>query len=161
MSSRPTGAGYRTGAVAPIGLAALPPCEELPDGYPGTTGQVHRARGVGDRVATRATGVSSKSSVATIPSCSARSTSCCSTTTRWAASWTGPPANLLTAPAIPPVSEAPGETIDRYKLLEEIGEGGMGVVYLAEQQEPVRRRVALKIVKPGLDTPACVGSVRG
>ena len=42
--------------------------------------------------------------------------------------------------------------IGRYKLLEQIGEGGMGVVYMAEQQEPVRRRVALKIIKPGMDT---------
>ena len=39
-----------------------------------------------------------------------------------------------------------------YKLLEEIGEGGMGVVYLAEQREPVHRQVALKIIKPGMDT---------
>jgi len=50
------------------------------------------------------------------------------------------------------VAERPGQTIDRYKLLEEIGEGGMGVVYMAEQREPVRRKVALKIVKPGMDT---------
>ena len=42
--------------------------------------------------------------------------------------------------------------IGPYKLLEQIGEGGMGVVYVAEQTEPVRRRVALKIIKPGMDT---------
>jgi WD40 repeat protein/serine/threonine protein kinase len=48
--------------------------------------------------------------------------------------------------------ESPGAVIGRYKLLEEIGEGGFGVVYLAEQQRPVRRRVALKIIKPGMDT---------
>jgi serine/threonine protein kinase len=48
--------------------------------------------------------------------------------------------------------EGPGTVIDCYKLLEEIGEGGMGVVYLAEQQQPVRRRVALKIIKLGMDT---------
>jgi serine/threonine protein kinase len=51
-----------------------------------------------------------------------------------------------------PLSESPGTTIDRYKLLQQIGEGGMGVVYMAEQEEPVRRRVALKIIKLGMDT---------
>ena len=51
-----------------------------------------------------------------------------------------------------PIVEGPGQTIGRYKLLEEIGEGGMGVVYLAEQREPVHRQVALKIIKPGMDT---------
>jgi len=45
-----------------------------------------------------------------------------------------------------------GDRIGRYKLLQQIGEGGCGVVYLAEQQEPVRRRVALKVIKPGMDT---------
>ena len=43
-------------------------------------------------------------------------------------------------------------TIGPYKLLEQIGEGGMGVVYMAEQTEPVQRQVALKIIKPGMDT---------
>ena len=51
-----------------------------------------------------------------------------------------------------PASERPGTRIGPYKLLEKIGEGGMGVVYMAEQQEPVARRVALKIIKPGMDT---------
>ncbi|MGA2258790.1 MAG: protein kinase, partial [Thermoguttaceae bacterium] len=50
------------------------------------------------------------------------------------------------------VTERPGTIIGRYKLIEEIGDGGMGVVYMAEQQEPVRRKVALKIIKPGMDT---------
>ena len=45
--------------------------------------------------------------------------------------------------------EGPGTRIGRYELLELIGEGGMGLVYLAEQKEPVKRRVALKIIKPG------------
>ena len=45
-----------------------------------------------------------------------------------------------------------GSMIGRYKLLEQIGEGGMGVVYVAEQTEPVRRRVAVKIIKPGMDS---------
>lgn len=47
---------------------------------------------------------------------------------------------------------AEGESIGRYKLLQEIGEGGFGVVYMAEQKRPVRRKVALKIIKPGMDT---------
>src|SRR5438132_6533545 len=42
--------------------------------------------------------------------------------------------------------------IGRYKLLQEVGEGGFGVVFMAEQQEPVQRKVALKIIKPGMDT---------
>jgi serine/threonine protein kinase len=52
----------------------------------------------------------------------------------------------------PAVSERPGTVIGRYKLLEQIGEGGFGVVFMAEQQEPVRRKVALKILKPGMDS---------
>ena len=49
-------------------------------------------------------------------------------------------------------TEGPGTVIGPYKLLEQIGEGGMGVVYMAEQTQPVRRKVALKIIKPGMDT---------
>ncbi len=49
-------------------------------------------------------------------------------------------------------SEQPGDKIGRYKLLQQIGEGGCGVVYMAEQEEPVRRRVALKVIKLGMDT---------
>jgi len=45
-----------------------------------------------------------------------------------------------------------GDRIGRYKLLQQIGEGGCGVVYMAEQEEPVRRRVALKVIKLGIDT---------
>jgi eukaryotic-like serine/threonine-protein kinase len=52
----------------------------------------------------------------------------------------------------PPPSENLGRMIGRYKLLQKIGEGGCGTVYLAEQQEPVRRRVALKVIKLGMDT---------
>ena len=48
--------------------------------------------------------------------------------------------------------ERPGTTIGPYKLMEQIGEGGMGVVYVAEQTQPVRRKVALKVIKPGMDT---------
>jgi tetratricopeptide (TPR) repeat protein len=51
-----------------------------------------------------------------------------------------------------PLSERPGTVIGPYKLLEKIGEGGFGVVFLAEQHEPIRRRVALKVLKPGMDT---------
>ncbi|MHB0960893.1 MAG: protein kinase domain-containing protein [Pirellulaceae bacterium] len=51
-----------------------------------------------------------------------------------------------------PVTEKVGTQIGPYKLLQEIGQGGMGIVYMAEQHEPVRRRVALKIIKPGMDT---------
>src|ERR1041384_5247901 len=53
---------------------------------------------------------------------------------------------------IAPISEGPGTIIGRYKLLQQIGEGGCGVVYMAEQEEPVRRRVALKVIKLGMDT---------
>ena len=52
----------------------------------------------------------------------------------------------------PVPTEKPGDRIGRYKLLEQIGEGGCGVVYMAEQEEPVRRRVALKVIKLGMDT---------
>src|ERR1041385_5677621 len=54
------------------------------------------------------------------------------------------------------ISEKPGDRIGRYKLLQQIGEGGCGVVYLAEQSEPVRRRVALKVIKLGMDTKSVI-----
>jgi tetratricopeptide (TPR) repeat protein len=50
------------------------------------------------------------------------------------------------------LTERPGTAIGPYKLLEQIGEGGFGVVFMAEQQEPIRRKVALKVLKPGMDT---------
>ena len=50
------------------------------------------------------------------------------------------------------VTERPGAMIGHYKLLQQIGEGGFGVVFMAEQQQPVVRKVALKVVKPGMDT---------
>src|SRR6266404_5825398 len=67
---------------------------------------------------------------------------------------------ILDHPAVPseaagpeqPLTERPGTVIGPYKLLEQIGEGGFGVVFMAEQQHPVRRKVALKVVKPGMDT---------
>ncbi len=52
--------------------------------------------------------------------------------------------------------EAVGTTVDRYKILERVGEGGYGVVYVAEQTQPVRRRVALKVIKPGMDSKQVV-----
>jgi tetratricopeptide (TPR) repeat protein len=60
------------------------------------------------------------------------------------------PGAAATSPT--PSDEGAGTVIGRYRLVHEIGEGGFGVVYLAEQQEPVRRRVALKIIKLGMDT---------
>jgi len=67
---------------------------------------------------------------------------------------------LESSPAVPLASvrlspvpaEKPGDRIGRYKLLQQIGEGGCGVVYMAEQEEPVRRKVALKVIKLGMDT---------
>jgi WD40 repeat protein len=50
------------------------------------------------------------------------------------------------------MSEKPGDWVGRYKLLQQIGEGGCGVVYMAEQESPIRRRVALKVIKLGMDT---------
>src|SRR5664280_1622607 len=52
--------------------------------------------------------------------------------------------------------ESPGERIGRYKLLQKIGEGGCGLVYMAEQTEPVRRRVALKVIRLGMDTKSVI-----
>src|SRR5262245_32553418 len=60
--------------------------------------------------------------------------------------------NLAPTVDAPPISEGPGTVIGPYKLLEQIGEGGFGVVYLAEQDRPVCRKVALKVLKPGMDT---------
>jgi len=57
-----------------------------------------------------------------------------------------------TARVVIPLTEKPGDLIGRYKLLQQIGEGGCGVVYMVEQEEPVRRRVALKVIKLGMDT---------
>ena len=81
-----------------------------------------------------------------------------------------PPEAAQALPAAPPqaahnstiklefaASEKPGDRIGRYKLLQSIGEGGCGVVYVAEQEEPVRRRVALKVIKLGMDTRQVIG----
>jgi signal transduction histidine kinase len=66
--------------------------------------------------------------------------------------------SFLELPAVDPAStadvvfERPGTLIGPYKLLQQIGEGGFGIVFMAEQTEPVRRKVALKLIKPGMDT---------
>jgi len=71
-----------------------------------------------------------------------------------------PPASVSAvddATIVTPPGEGPGATIGRYRLLQQIGEGGFGVVFMAEQREPVRRRVALKIIKLGMDTRQVIG----
>ncbi len=67
------------------------------------------------------------------------------------------PAEPDAAPVAPPLNDAPpgvqpGERFGRYKLLQKISEGGCGIVYMAEQEQPVRRKVALKVIKLGMDT---------
>jgi len=52
--------------------------------------------------------------------------------------------------------EKPGDRVGRYKLLQQIGEGGCGTVFMAEQEEPVRRLVALKVIKPGMDSKSVI-----
>src|SRR5205823_9869089 len=63
-----------------------------------------------------------------------------------------PAAALVGTQDGPPAAEGPGAAVGPYKLLEQIGEGGFGIVFMAEQQHPLRRRVALKVIKPGMDT---------
>jgi serine/threonine protein kinase len=85
-------------------------------------------------------GLSAESALDVYPRCIARQA---------LAATDGPGTDTLPSPAL---LEQPGDRIGRYKLLQKIGEGGCGVVYVAEQEEPVRRRVALKVIKPGMDT---------
>src|SRR5207237_8242038 len=64
-----------------------------------------------------------------------------------------PPADPgASPPTAAPPGEQPGERVGPYKLLQKLGEGGMGAVWVAEQERPVRRRVALKLIKPGMDS---------
>ena len=64
----------------------------------------------------------------------------------------GEPSSEIGHGATVPLTEKLGERIGRYRLLQEIGHGGCGVVYMAEQEEPVRRKVALKVIKLNIDT---------
>ncbi|MHC5022445.1 MAG: serine/threonine-protein kinase, partial [Planctomycetota bacterium] len=68
-----------------------------------------------------------------------------------------PTAECVPAPAAPRPGEGPGSRIGRYKILQEIGEGGFGVVYMAQQLEPVKRKVALKVIKLGMDSKQVIG----
>src|SRR5438034_1059654 len=63
-----------------------------------------------------------------------------------------PPGVTMRASDQPPPAERPGAVVGPYRLLEQIGEGGFGAVFMAEQTQPIRRRVALKVLKPGMDT---------
>src|SRR4051812_10782269 len=73
------------------------------------------------------------------------------------------PAPLVLAPlpAYGKSESRPGEIIGRYKPLQELGEGGCGIVYVAEQAGPVRHRVALKLIKPGMDSKAVLARFEG
>jgi len=68
-----------------------------------------------------------------------------------------PAADLVSPTELDPLTEGPGTSIGPYKLLQKLGEGGFGVVYMAEQHKPILRRVALKIIKLGMDTKQVVG----
>jgi serine/threonine protein kinase/WD40 repeat protein len=63
-----------------------------------------------------------------------------------------PPPGIAVTALASPTTELTGDKIGPYKLLQQIGEGGMGVVYMAEQTEPIKRQVALKIIRPGMGT---------
>lgn len=58
------------------------------------------------------------------------------------------------------LGEKPGDHVGRYKLLQQIGEGGGGVMFMAEQEEPIRRKVAFQIIKPGMDTRSVIAASR-
>jgi WD40 repeat protein/serine/threonine protein kinase len=67
-----------------------------------------------------------------------------------------PPVEPPATAQFEPIDEQPGSVVGSYKLLQQIGEGGMGLVFMAEQQRPVKRKVALKIIKPGMDSKQVV-----
>ena len=85
---------------------------------------------------------------------------CYGSTKRREASWKLPRLPQITT-IDAPIAECPGTIIGPYKLLEQIGEGGFGLVFMAEQQQPVRRKVALKVLKPGMDTRQVDRPLRG
>src|SRR6185369_13515190 len=60
-----------------------------------------------------------------------------------------------------PLAERPGTVIGPYQLLQQIGEGGMGTVYMAEQTQPVQRKVALKVIKAGMDSRQVIARFEG
>jgi hypothetical protein len=67
-------------------------------------------------------------------------------------------ANALNATVDEPTREKLGTIVGPYKLMEEIGAGGFGLVFVAEQQAPIRRKVALKVIKPGMDSREVIAS---
>jgi serine/threonine protein kinase/tetratricopeptide (TPR) repeat protein len=69
---------------------------------------------------------------------------------------TGPSGTIQVVPSSQTPTHKPGDWIGHYKLLQQIGEGGCGVVYMAEQEKPVHRRVALKVIKLGMDTKSVI-----
>src|SRR5262245_41608787 len=71
---------------------------------------------------------------------------------REAGSFLDSPAMAIANTIDEPSNEQPGAVIGHYKLIEEIGEGGMGTVWMAQQTEPVKRAVAVKLIKPGMDS---------
>ena len=99
--------------------------------------------------------------MAATPSCRHRvEQSCCDAHVDDGSSSRRSPAVVPAATLDQPVLEQPGTLIGPYKLVEQIGEGGMGVVYYASQREPIDRKVALKIIKPGMDTREVVTAIR-
>ena len=95
--------------------------------------------------------VTSRGPAQAIPRYKPGSRPCCSLTRPIAAFSSSLPRASRPRPA-GGISEGPGQRIGPYKLLQAIGEGGMGIVFMAEQEVPVRRKVALKIIKPGMDS---------
>ena len=69
-------------------------------------------------------------------------------------------ASTFSMPQGSSIAGEPGMMIGPYRLLEQIGKGGFGIVFMAEQREPIRRKVALKIIKPGMDTSEVIARLR-